>query len=70
MLEIESLLMANETKRKGLVNGKTLLERLWDASSRPSIYWLREHTGKDVPAVKIGRLYWYDEDKVRAAIGV
>jgi hypothetical protein len=41
---------------------------VWDAQSRPSMGWLRQHTGKDIPAVRIGRLYFYDPPKVRAAL--
>ena len=58
--------MKNENK---LVDAKQLLS-LWDERSRPSMQWIRMHTGKAIPAVRIGRLYFYDPAKVRAALGV
>ena len=51
-----------------LVDGKKLLELLWDEESRPSIQWLRQHTGVDIPAVRVGRLYFYHPNKVRTAL--
>ena len=51
-----------------MVTAKKLLETLWDEDSRPSIQWLRQHTGVDIPAVRIGRLYFYHPNKVRAAL--
>jgi hypothetical protein len=54
---------------KQMVNAKRLLQQLWDGESRPSLQWLRMHTGKDIPATRIGRLWFYDLDKVRAALG-
>jgi hypothetical protein len=51
-----------------LVNGKELLEKSFAPKSRPSLQWLRQHTGKDIPAVKIGRLWFYDLKKVKAAM--
>ena len=51
-----------------LVNARELLEMLFNPESRPSIQWLRQHTGKDIPAVKIGRLYFYSLEKVKNAL--
>jgi len=56
------------TERKRLVSAKELLEILWSPESCPSMQWLRQHTGTDIPAVKVGRLYFYDPEKVRAAL--
>jgi hypothetical protein len=59
--------MKTQTK---LVDAKQLLA-LWDERSRPSLQWIRKHTAdKAIPSVKIGRLYFYDPAKVRAALGV
>jgi hypothetical protein len=53
-----------------LVTAKELLRLAWSDEARPSLQWLRQHTGKDIPAVRIGRLYFYDLNKVRSALGI
>ena len=58
-----------ETKSKG-VGAKELLEMLWTDRSRPSLQWLWMHSGRDVPAVKIGNKYIYNPEKVKAALGL
>jgi hypothetical protein len=60
--------MANEQEEQKMVTAKKLLELLWDEESRPSIQWLRQHTGVDIPAVRVGRLYFYHPNKVRTAL--
>jgi hypothetical protein len=61
--------MRNGKPIEQLVDAKHLLE-LWDEASRPSMQWIRKHTGRDIPAIKIGRLYFYSPDKVRAVLGL
>jgi hypothetical protein len=52
------------------VGAKELLELLWTPDSRPSIQWLWTHTGKTIPAVRVGRIYVYSPSKVRSALGL
>jgi hypothetical protein len=53
-----------------LVTAKELLRVVWTDESRPSLQWLRQHTGKDVPATRVGRLFFYSPKKVRAALQI
>jgi hypothetical protein len=52
-----------------LVDGRTLLETLFAKNCRPCLRWLRkqQREGK-IPATKIGRLVFFDPEKVRQAI--
>jgi hypothetical protein len=49
-----------------LVDGRTLLEMLFAKNCRPCMRWLRnqQRSGK-IPATKIGRLVFFDPEKVR-----
>ena len=52
-----------------LVGAEKLLEILWDASSRPSLRWLRDRQAdKTIPCVKLGRRVWFDPPQVRHAL--
>ena len=52
-----------------LVNGRTLLEILFQKDSRPSPRWLMRMTkARAIPSIIIGRRRFYDPDKVRAAL--
>jgi hypothetical protein len=61
-------IMKAKEKNK-LVNGVQLLERLFDSKVRPTDRWLRDQVKSGrIPSCKIGRLRFFDEDRVRAAI--
>jgi hypothetical protein len=49
-----------------LVSAEEVL-RLWSPKARPSIQWLRQHR-KDIQPIRVGRFYYYNLDKVRAAL--
>lgn len=52
-----------------LVDANGLLEVLFDASSRPSVRWLRQmQAQRIIPYVKIGHLVRFDIDEVREAL--
>jgi len=56
-------------EQRQLVNGNQLLERLFDSKVRPTDRWLRDQVKSGrIPSCKIGRLRFFDEDRVRAAI--
>ncbi len=54
----------------GLVSGPELLAAIWPSeASRPSPRWLRKmHTIRKVPSVRIGRMVFFEVEKVRAAL--
>lgn len=52
-----------------LVDAKGLLSALFDKSCRPSVRWLREQQRKNaIPFVRIGRLVFFDIERVKAAL--
>ena len=59
-----------KTKSPKLMSSKELLVNAWTAGSRPSRQWLRKHTGDTIPAVRIGRRWFYSMPQVMAALGV
>jgi hypothetical protein len=60
----------DEATCERLVTALELLSLAWSPKARPSIQWLRQHTGKEIPAVKIGRLYFYSPSQVREALNI
>jgi hypothetical protein len=61
--------MNTNTIESKLVDGKTLLENMFAKNCRPCLRWLRnqQRVGK-IPYTKIGRLVFYDPEKVRQAL--
>jgi len=52
-----------------LVDAKTLLKRLWDDESRPSLRWLRQQQAeRTIPYVKLGARVWFDPVEVRRCL--
>ena len=51
-----------------LLDAQGLLEALFEPSCRPSLRWLREHQGKAVPSIRMGRRVFFDLGQVRRAI--
>ncbi|HSA12970.1 MAG TPA: hypothetical protein P5205_21660 [Candidatus Paceibacterota bacterium] len=60
----------DEATGERLLAAEELLQAAWTTKSRPSIQWLRMHTGKEIPVIKIGRLNFYSLSQVRSALGV
>jgi hypothetical protein len=58
----------NDTE--GLLTAEELLKAIWpNVKSRPSLRWLREQQAQcAIPSVKLGRLVFFDVDKVRQSI--
>lgn len=58
-----------QTKRKAtghLVDAEGLLVELFDPECRPSLAWVRRQTrAKTIPAIRVGRLIFYDVPAVR-----
>ena len=51
------------------VNAETLLEMLFSKPCRPSIHWLWNQTkAGTIPCTKVGRLVFFDPEKVKEAI--
>ena len=62
-------ILTTERETFKLVNAPTLLERMFDENSRPSLRSLRTWTSSRViPSVRIGRLIFYDLAAVQAAL--
>ena len=61
--------MRNE-KPEQLLDARGILRDVWETKARPSIQWLRKHTGKDIPVVRIGKLCFYSPSKVREALSL
>ncbi len=59
----------NSCNKDQLVDGETLLQKLFAKPCRPSLRWLRtmQMEGK-LPSHKIGRLVFFDPQEVRAVI--
>ena len=53
-----------------LVKADELLKLAWDQKSRPSLHWLRQHSGKEIPVVRIGRLCFYSVAQVKSALNI
>jgi len=52
-----------------LVDAKTLLQRLWDDESRPSLRWLRQQQAeRTIPYVMMGARVWFDPVEVRRCL--
>lgn len=52
-----------------LVDAKTLLTRVWDEQSRPSLRWLRQQQAeRTIPYVKLGARVWFDPIEVRRCL--
>lgn len=52
-----------------LVDAGRLLEELFEQGCRPSMRWLRgQQKAKTIPYIKIGRLVFFDVEKVRIAL--
>ena len=52
-----------------LVDAPGLLAALFEEKSRPSLKWLRRLTkARAIPAIRVGRLIFYDLDIVRAKL--
>ena len=68
--EIQQAKTMESEDDEALVRAEELRQVVWREGSRPSLQWVRQHTGEEIPAVKIGRLYFYNPRKVREALGV
>lgn len=56
----------SEAQQKGLVDAEGLRAELFKNGCRPSLAWVRRQTrARAIPAVKIGRLVFYDVPAVR-----
>lgn len=53
-----------------LVTAEELLQLAWTPKARPSIQWLRMHTGHSIPVVRVGRLCFYSPSAVRKALNL
>lgn len=61
--------MNDKTVKGKLVNANQLLDELFAPECRPSLRWLRTQTKtKVIPAIRIGRLVFFDVETVRAAL--
>jgi hypothetical protein len=61
----------NTIDQRPLVDGKRLLEILFEEQSRPCLRWLREQQARrSIPFIKIGRFVFFDQDKVREALNL
>ncbi len=57
------------TEKNKLLNGNQLLDCLFDKQVRPTDRWLRDQVKSGrIPSCKIGRLRFFDIERVRAAI--
>jgi hypothetical protein len=60
--------LENKPKPK-LVGAQALLEELFDADSRPTLRWAFYQAKKGrIPCIKVGKLVYFDPDRVREAI--
>ena len=56
----------SQSNMSQLVDGKRLLEIVFEESSRPSLRWLRgQQQRRAIPFIKRGRLVFFDPDNVR-----
>ena len=51
-----------------LLDAHGLLEALFEPSCRPSLRWLRQHQGKAIPIIRMGRRVFFDLGQVQRAI--
>lgn len=58
--------MSPSDQKPKLVDANTLLLKVFDANSRPSLRWLREQQKRRaVPFIKVGRRVFFEPEKVR-----
>ena len=64
---METLQVTTDSEKPNrLVDAQGLLEQLFQPESRPSLAWVRRQTrARSIPAIRLGRLVFYDPPAVR-----